>query len=91
MDWTRPAVEVDRLIRALSPFPGAWCLAGGERLKLLHSRVVPGSGMPGQVLHGLTVACGSGAVEITKAQREGKRAGPAAEVLRGFELTAALG
>ena len=35
IDWTRPAAEVDRLIRGLSPFPGAWCEAGGERVKLL--------------------------------------------------------
>ncbi|SHM32199.1 methionyl-tRNA formyltransferase [Paracoccus solventivorans] len=86
VDWTRPAAEVDRLIRGLSPFPGAWCLAGGERLKLLRSRVVAGSGAPGEVLDGLTVACGEGAVEITEVQREGRRAVPAAEALRGMAL-----
>ena len=90
VDWARPAVEVDRLIRGLSVFPGAWTMAGGERLKLLRSRVVTGAGEPGQVLHGLVVACGDGAVEVLDAQREGKRAGPAAEVLRGFELTDVL-
>lgn len=86
VDWTRPAAEVDRLIRGLSPFPGAWCLAAGERLKLLRSRVVAGSGAPGEVLDGLTVACGEGAVEITEVQREGRRAVPAAEALRGMAL-----
>jgi methionyl-tRNA formyltransferase len=90
VDWSRPAEEVDRLIRALSPFPGAWTMAGAGRLKLLRSRVAVGSGAPGQVLHGLTVACGTGAVEVTEAQREGKRAGPAFEILRGFELTDGL-
>jgi methionyl-tRNA formyltransferase len=84
IDWTRPAVEVDRLIRGLSPFPGAWCEAAGERLKLLRSRLADESGTPGQVLHGLTVACGTGAVEVMEAQREGKRPAPSAEVLRGF-------
>ncbi|WP_276947245.1 methionyl-tRNA formyltransferase, partial [Haematobacter massiliensis] len=44
IDWTRPAKEVDRLIRGLSPFPGAWCLAETERLKLLRSRPVAGGG-----------------------------------------------
>ena len=39
VDWTRPAVEVDRLIRALSPFPGAWTEIAGERVKLLGSRL----------------------------------------------------
>ncbi len=86
IDWSRPAVEVDRLIRGLSPFPGAWTQLNGERVKLLRSRLVAGQGAPGQVLHGFTVACGSGAVEITEAQREGKRPMPAAEILRGLIL-----
>jgi methionyl-tRNA formyltransferase len=86
VDWSRPAVEVDRLIRGLSPFPGAWVEVNGERMKLLRSRSSDGSGLPGQVLHGFTIACGIGAVEITEAQREGKRPMPAAEVLRGLIL-----
>lgn len=91
VDWSRPAVEVDRLIRGLSPFPGAWCMAGGERVKLLRSRVVDGRGEPGAVLGGLVVACGDGAVEITLAQREGKKAQGPEEFLRGFALPARLG
>lgn len=90
VDWTRPAAEVDRLIRGLSPFPGAWCMVGGERLKLLRSRAAEGQGAPGEVLGGLTVACGEGAVEITTVQREGKRPMPAAEALRGMALPARL-
>ncbi|WP_128515852.1 methionyl-tRNA formyltransferase [Tabrizicola thermarum] len=90
VDWTRPAVEVDRLIRGLSPFPGAWTEVNGERVKLLRSRLADGQGTPGQVLGGFTVACGEGAVEVLEAQREGKRPMPAAEVLRGLILPAAL-
>ena len=86
VDWARPAEEVDRLIRGLSPAPGAWCMAGAERLKLLGSRVVAGSGVPGTVISGPTIACGSGAVEITHAQREGKRAASAEDLQRGFVL-----
>jgi len=86
VDWTRPAGEVDRLIRGLSPFPGAWTEVGGERVKLLRSRLAAGQGAPGQVLSGFTVACGTGAVEVTEAQREGKRPMPVAEVLRGWSL-----
>lgn len=86
IDWTRPAAEVDRLIRGLSPFPGAWCLAGEERLKLLRSRVVEGQGAPGDVLGGFTIACGDGAVEVLELQRQGKRPMPAAEALRGLNL-----
>ncbi len=90
VDWSRPAVEVDRLIRGLSPFPGAWTDVNGERVKLLRSRLATGTGTPGQVLHGFTVACGEGAVEVTEAQREGKRPMLASEVLRGLILPAAL-
>jgi methionyl-tRNA formyltransferase len=86
VDFSGPAVEVDRLIRGLSPFPGAWIDVKGERVKLLRSRLTSGQGAPGQVLGGFTIACGDGAVEITEAQREGKRPMPAAEVLRGLEL-----
>ena len=86
IDWTRPAVEVGRQIRGLSPFPGAWCQAGTERLKLLRCRLADGAGTPGQILHGLTVACGEGAIEITQAQREGKRPADAQDLLRGFIL-----
>ena len=50
VDWTQQASEVDRLIRGLSPYPGAWCMAAGERLKLLRSRAVSTSGAPGRVL-----------------------------------------
>ncbi len=86
IDWTRPADAVDRHIRALSPVPGAWTAAGPVRLKLLRSRPVAGSGPPGTVLDGLTVACGAGAVEITEGQREGRRPMAAAELLRGTAI-----
>lgn len=86
VDWTQPAPVVDRLIRGLSPFPGAWCDVGGERVKLLRSRLADDQGAPGQVLQGFTVACGTGAVEVLQAQREGKRPADATEILRGFAL-----
>jgi methionyl-tRNA formyltransferase len=89
VDWTRPAAEVDRLIRGLSPFPGAWCEIGGERVKLLLSEMAEGVGAPGTVLDDrLTVACGTGAVRITELQRAGRAAAPAEVVLRGFSVPA---
>ena len=91
IDWTRPADEIDRQIRGLSPFPGAWCDIDGERVKLLRSRVVPGGGQPGTVLPSFTVACGIGAVQITLAQRAGKRPMAAADLLRGWTLPPRLG
>lgn len=90
VDWTQPAATVDRQIRGLSAFPGAWCDVNGERVKLLRSRLAAGSGAPGQVLTGFTIACGTGAVEILQAQRTGKRPTETAEILRGFTLPATL-
>ncbi len=90
VDWAAPAETVDRQIRGLSPFPGAWVQIGAERVKLLRSRLVAGQGVPGQVLGGFTIACGTGAVEVVEAQREGKRPMPAAEVLKGLTLPPVL-
>ncbi len=90
IDWSRSATEIDRQIRGLSPFPGAWCEVAGERVKLLRSRLAKGQGEPGAVLHDMTIACGDGAVEITLAQREGKRPKEPAEFLRGLRLPSRL-
>jgi methionyl-tRNA formyltransferase len=87
IDWQRPAAEVDRTIRGLSPFPGAWCLAGDERVKILGSVLAEGRGAPGEVLDGaLTVACGRDAVRLTRLQRAGRGPQGAAEFLRGMPL-----
>ena len=87
VDWSRPATEVDRLIRGLSPFPGAWTQHDGQRIKLLGARLADGSGAPGTVLDdALTVACGTGAVQLLRLQRAGRGAQDAAEFLRGQPL-----
>lgn len=91
IDWTRPAAEVDRQIRGLSPFPGAWCLIAGERVKLLRSALAQGEGAPGAHLGGFRIACGTGAVAIAEAQREGKRPMAAPDLLRGWSLPERLG
>lgn len=91
IDWTLPAEQVDRQIRGMSPFPGAWCMVGDERVKLLASTVVPGQGEPGMVLPDFTIVCGSGAVCITLAQRAGKRPMTPADLLRGWALPPRLG
>ena len=87
VDWTRPASEIDRQIRGLSPFPGAWTEIDGQRVKLLTSKMAAGEGAPGEVLDDeLTVACGSGAVSLCRLQRAGKGAQDATEFLRGFPI-----
>ena len=91
VDWTLPADEVDRLIRGLSPFPGAWCDVNGERIKLLCSCVVDMQCTTGQVLDGFTIACGTGAVKVTRAQRAGKKAMSSSDVLQGLALGRVIG
>ncbi len=87
IDWSLPAAVVDAHIRGLSPFPGAWAMIEGQRVKVLLSRVGAGAGVPGQVLDGeLTVACGSGAVKLLRLQREGKAVMDATEFQRGFSV-----
>lgn len=86
IDWTRSAAEIDRQIRGLSPFPGGWTLMAGERVKFLRSTLCEGAGAPGEVLGGLRIACGQGAIEVTEAQRQGKRAMQAEDFLRGAPL-----
>ncbi|WP_170530287.1 methionyl-tRNA formyltransferase [Ruegeria arenilitoris] len=89
VDWSRPAVEVDRQIRGLSPFPGAWSEIEGERVKLLASRLSDGKGVPGEVLDdALRVACGTGAVELLRLQRAGKAAQDRETFLRGWPIPA---
>ena len=90
IDWSRPATEIDRHIRGLSPFPGAWFEGpDGTRIKALMSRVEDGSGPAGQVLDdALLIACGSGAVRLTRVQREGRGAQVADEFVRGYPVAA---
>ncbi len=93
IDWSRPAAEVDRHIRGLSPFPGAWFEAPSEkgpvRVKALLSRVEPASGVAGTALDdALLIACGEGSIRLLKAQREGKGVQDAQTFTRGFPVPA---
>ncbi len=93
IDWTRPAVEIDRLIRGLSPSPGAWfelmTIKGPVRVKALLSRLELGQGEPGEALDdALLIACGDGAVRLLRLQREGKTAQDAADFVRGLPAAA---
>ncbi|WP_028957181.1 methionyl-tRNA formyltransferase [Sulfitobacter sp. 20_GPM-1509m] len=89
LDWSRDAVEVDQQIRGLSPFPGAWFDHEGVRIKVLGSRLAEGQGAAGEVLDdALTVACGTGAVQLTRLQKAGRGAQDATEFLRGNALPA---
>ncbi|MDH3667344.1 MAG: methionyl-tRNA formyltransferase [Paracoccaceae bacterium] len=87
VDWSRSAQELGAHIRGLSPFPGAWCEIGGERIKLLMARPESGSGKPGAVLDNrLLIACGAGALRLVTLQRAGKGPMDAETFLRGFSV-----
>jgi methionyl-tRNA formyltransferase len=84
VDWTLPAEEVAARIRGMSPFPGAWFEMDGQRIKVLNARADAGAGAPGEVLDDMIkVACGSGAVRLTRLQRAGKGQMTADEFQRG--------
>jgi methionyl-tRNA formyltransferase len=88
IDWSRPAEQVERQVRAFNPAPGAWFEANGERVKLLEAAVGDdASGKPGEVLDDcLTIACGSGYARPLKVQRAGRGAMTVGELLRGFPI-----
>ena len=86
IDWSEPAQTVKRKINAFSPFPGAWFEVAGERVKALRAGAIDAAGMPGEVLEGLTIACGEGAVQLLDVQRAGKKAGSAEDFLRGHPI-----
>lgn len=87
IDWSRDARTLDCQIRGLSPVPGAWCEAKGERLKILYAEPCDGRGTPGDVLDAaLTIATGDGALKLLRVQRAGKTPMAPQDFLRGFPL-----
>lgn len=91
LDWTRPAVQLERRVRALNPWPGVWFEHAGERIKVLAAEVAEGEGEPGVICDDrLTVACGVGALSLKRLQRAGKGPSDAADFLRGYPLGAGV-
>lgn len=89
IDWTRPAREIDCMIRGLSPAPGAWFELDGVRVRALLSRLGQGAGAPGEALDdNLLIACGEGAVRLLTVQREGRGPLAAEAFLRGQAVPA---
>ena len=89
--WHKTAVEVDCHIRAMSPFPGAWCEMefGGKlaRVKILACELADGSGTFGEVLDDeLTIACATKAIRPIRLQKAGKQAADLEEFLRGNKI-----
>ena len=92
LDFRRPAVELDRAIRAFNPFPGALMTVDGTPIKLWRARVEPANGEPGRILavgdDGVVIACGEGALRVTELQKPGGKRLPAADFLHGHPLVA---
>ena len=88
IDWRRPAVEIDRQVRALQPWPGAWTTVDGRRIHLRRARPVVGvDGIPiGALFAGETpiVACGVGGLMLEIVQPEGRATMPADAWRRGL-------
>jgi methionyl-tRNA formyltransferase len=87
VDWTAPAVRVDRLIRACTPTPGPWTSFRGQRLKLGPVRVVDGTALqPGELRvmkHSVRVGTATGPLQLGDVQVPGKRPVPAPDWARG--------
>jgi len=87
IDWAQPAAHIIRQINGLSPFPGAWSDAAGERIKLLSAGASEIKAAPGQIVASdgaLHVGAGSGSVQIHTLQRSGKKPASARDVLLGW-------
>jgi methionyl-tRNA formyltransferase len=89
LNFLKPAVELERQIRAFHPWPGSLALLGDMVVKFLAADVVDGDGIPGTILdERMTIACGEKALRPTRLQRAGKAAMSAQEFLRGFPVAA---
>lgn len=94
IDWSQPAQTIERCVRALTPAPGACTLLNGEILKVLDceidSNISNDNKREGRILQvndaGISVACGMGALRLTRLQRAGGKPLPARDFLRGFAL-----
>lgn len=92
IDWTKPAQEIDCLIRGLNPWPVALTTLAGEKCKVFAAKPAHGSGKAGEVLqadskNGLVVACGEGALELEQIQPTGGKRMAAKDYLRGHKVT----
>ena len=88
IDWNRDALEIDRKVRGLSPWPSAYTRVNGKTFKIWSSEVVEGDGSaPGTIIQKdrgkLVIACGSGALSLREVQMEGKKRMGIEDFLRG--------
>ena len=92
LKWEKPAVELERAVRAFRPAPGAVAHFQGEPLKIWRARAEHGTGAPGTIIDAgkLQVACGSGALTIEELQPAGGRRMAATDFLRGHRIKSGM-
>ena len=91
LDWARPAIDLERQVRAFTPWPGSWFDHEGARIKILQAALDERNGAPGAVLDDeLTIACGAGSLRLLRLQRASKRALAAQDFLRGTRIAAGM-
>jgi methionyl-tRNA formyltransferase len=92
LDWSKPAAVLERRVRAMSPWPGAFARLGGHILKIHETVIGSGAGAPGEVLASepgeLKIAAGEGCLILNSIQLEGRKRLAASEFLRGFPMPA---
>lgn len=95
IDWSCSAIELDRLIRAFTPWPGTSCMLKDAQMKIHRAQVIPNADAcpsPGTIVNadanGIVVSCGSGLLNLLEVQIEGGKRLPAADLLRGHPLQA---
>jgi methionyl-tRNA formyltransferase len=96
IDWTRPAAEIDRLVRGCQPNPGAWTTFRGERFKVVSAAPVPADVSVPQALvpgalhvgrRAVSVGTGAGLLQLGQVQAQGKRGMAAPDWARGLGAT----
>ena len=91
IDWHKSAVELERLVRAMAPVPGAWFEHDGSRVKVMLAIATESASdaVAGTILdEELTVRCGVGALRLVRLQRAGRKPMSATTLLRGFPISA---
>jgi methionyl-tRNA formyltransferase len=87
IDWQKTASEIERQIRAFTPWPGAYFTYKNERIKILAATAQNGTGTPGTIIDdAFSIACGSGSISPKILQRAGKKPQSVEELLRGFKI-----
>ena len=87
IDWTQSALQIERTLRAFTPWPGVWTEINGERVRLIAVKITDDVGLLGTVVATpLVIACGQGALRVTQLQRPGRGPQSVTDFLNGFPV-----